>query len=194
MAILLAAGGSHRFGRRDKLLATLRGRTLLDHALDNALDATEGRVLAVVASRDGRIARAVRRRADRRLTLVVARAHARGMGASLAAGLAAIRPIERELLVFLGDMPGARAPRGLRLPPGHDAARPVADGGPGHPMLVRAAAAKAAGIGADDRGLAGRLDPARILSVRGSVAAGCDIDTPAALRRARLQGTMRCWK
>ena len=184
-AVLLAAGRSRRFGRGDKLLATLRGRTVLDHALDQALGALVGRVLVVAPSFGGRIARHVRRRPDRRLKLVVARAHAEGMGASLAAALAAIRPIERELMIFLGDMPHARAPRGLRLSSGYDAIRPVVDGHPGHPMLVRTASAKAAGTRADDRGLARHLDPARIRLVQGTAGATMDIDTPATLRRAR---------
>lgn len=193
--ILLAAGGSRRFGRGDKLLACLHGRTLLDHALDSALGNGVGRVLAVVPSAGGRVARHVRRRADPRLSVVVARDHSKGMGASLAAGFARMRPFEREMLVHLADMPAARAFPHMRLIAGRDAVRPVVDGVPGHPMLVRAAAVRTLGIGTGDRGLAGRLDPARVHFVRGRSGAVLDVDTRAALRRARLQqGFRRCWR
>jgi len=114
------------------------------------------------------------------VTLVRARRHAEGLAASLAAGLAALRPIEREIILFLGDMPMARPPR-MRLSPGFDAVRPAVAGKPGHPMLARTEIARRIG-GKGDRGLAAMLDPARIATVRGRRANLLDIDTRRALR------------
>ena len=181
-AILLAAGSSRRFGRGDKLLARLHGRPLILHALDRALEAGAGRVIVVVPSLGGRIGRTIV--PGGRVSRIAARAHRDGLAASLAAGLAALRPIEREVLIFLADMPFAMAPRALRLAPGSDAARPVHKGRPGHPLLVRTAAARAIRL-SGDQGLAGKLQ--RIRAVQGARANLIDIDTPAALRPRALR-------
>lgn len=157
MAIVLAGGASRRFGRRDKLRAMLGGRPLLAHAIGRARASGSGRVI------------------------VVARRTA-GLGESLRAALGRVRPIERELLLFLGDMPLAAAPRGLRLRPGRDAARPAVGGRPGHPVLVRTTVARGA-LRPGDRGLA--LDPARLGLVRGTAGNALDVDTVAALARLR---------
>jgi len=175
-AIVLAAGASRRFGRSDKLRARLGGVPLLDHAIRHALASGAKRVI-VVTSHGG-----AGRGMGRTIHRVRAARHREGLSASLAAGLAALRPIEREVLIFLGDMPFAAMPRGMRLRPGFDAVRPVVVGKPGHPMLVRVSAARAA-AGGGDSGLAGRLG--QIGRVRGTVGNGFDIDTPGALSRAR---------
>jgi len=94
-----------------------------------------------------------------------------------------LRPIEREVLIFLADMPFARAPR-LRLGPGAEAARPAFSGQPGHPLLVRARVAKDR-LGKGDTGLGRAL---RTTFVRGSRAHVFDVDTVAALRIARRRG------
>jgi molybdenum cofactor cytidylyltransferase len=179
-AILLAAGGSRRFGRSDKLLARLGGKPLVLHALDRAVEAGTARVIVVVPSLGGRIGRVIGQ--GGRIVRVVARRHRLGLGESLKAGLAALRPIERDVLVFLGDMPLAVAPHGLRLRAGQDAVRPVHRGKPGHPMLVRARAARPISL-SGDHGLAGKLGV--IGGVRGGAGNLIDIDIPAALRTAR---------
>lgn len=171
-ALVLAAGASHRFGRADKLAQRVGGVRLLDRVLANALAAVPGRVLLV----------APRARQVSRVTLVRS-SRGQPMATSLAAGLAALRPIEREILIFLGDMPFAHPPR-MRL--GRDqAVRPIFAGVPGHPLLVRTAAARAA-LGAGDAGLASRLRPATVRGRPGNI---FDIDTRLALRRARLHGS-----
>ena len=172
---MLAAGSSKRFGGA-KLLARLHGRPLLLHAIDRARETGAARILVVAGARWARIARLT----DRDVILVRARRHAEGLSASLAAGLAALRPIDRELILFLADMPFARMPR-MRLRPGIDAIRPEVAGKPGHPMLVRATVARRLG-GKGDRGLAAMLDHRRIGAVRGCLGNIVDIDTRAALR------------
>lgn len=173
-AILLAAGASRRFGRRDKLRELLARRRLLDHAIAHALASGAARVL-LVTSRPERM---------RGVTHVRVRNARSGLSASLAAGLAALRPIEREVLIFLADMPFAYAPR-LRLSPGAEAVRPHFGAVPGHPMLVSTRAAKA-GAGRGDKGLGNAL---RTALVRGAAGHVFDVDTLHALRRARRHGS-----
>jgi len=173
-AIILAAGASRRFGRRDKLRERLAGLRLLDHAIANARASGAQRVLLVSSvpiSAQG-------------VTPVRARAARSGLSASLAAGLAALRPVEREALIFLADMPFARAPR-LRLRPGEEAVRPAWRGQPGHPMLVRVGVAKTR-LGKGDKGLGGTL---RTAFVRGSSGHVLDIDTPFTLRLIPRHGS-----
>jgi len=172
-AIILAAGASRRFGPRDKLNARLNGRTLLDHAIANARASGACRILLVTRSA-ARLPGVASIRLPRSAAL----------SASLAAGLAALRPIEREAVIFLADMPFASAPR-LRLPPGIDAVRPRFRGQPGHPVLVRVKAAKTS-MGQGDQGLGRAL---RTTFIPGSHAHLLDIDTQAALRRARRHGS-----
>jgi len=173
-AILLAAGASSRFGRRDKLREMLAGRSLLDHAVDRARASGAHRIL-LVTSRPARIPGVTHVRAHNATS---------GLSASLAAGLSALRPIEREVLIFLADMPFAHAPR-LRLRPGVEAIRPLFRNQPGHPMLVRTRAAKAQ-LGRGDRGLRGVL---RTTFVRGAAGHVFDVDTTEALRVARRHGS-----
>jgi len=173
-AILLAAGASRRFGQRDKLQEMLAGRSLLDHAVARARASGAHRIL-LVTSRPRRIPG---------VTSVRSRNARLGLSSSLAAGLAALRPIEREVLIFLADMPFAHAPR-LRLRPGIDAVRPHFQGRPGHPMLVRTRAGKM-GLRKGDKGLGGALPTAL---VRGEAGHVFDVDTAEALRRARRHGS-----
>lgn len=176
-AIILAAGQARRFGGA-KLAARMNGRPLLLHAIDRARGAGAGRIIVVTGARAALIARLPRGCGVR---IVHARDHRAGMGESLRAGLAALRPIEREVAIFLGDMPFATMPRAMRIPAGYDAARPIVAGRPGHPLLARTAAARAARR-RGDRGLAGL---ARVFEVAGRAGNLIDIDTIAALRRAR---------
>ena len=173
-AILLAAGASRRFGRRDKLREMLAGRRLLDHAVARARASGAHRIL-LVTSRPAPMPG---------VTPVRARNANAGLAASLAAGLGALRPIEREVLIFLADMPFAHAPR-LRLRPGVEAVRPHFEGWPGHPMLVRTRAARAR-LGTGDKGLRSAL---RTAFVRGVAAHVFDVDTVDALRSARRHGS-----
>ena len=176
-ALVLAAGGSRRFGRADKLLAPLHGRPLLLHAVEQARQSGARRIYVVVSA--PRVRRLIGHR--RGVIVVQARDPTQGLSASLATGLRALRPIEREVLVFLGDMPFARAPRRMRVPAGSIAARPVYRGMPGHPLLIRTLAAKHATL-RGDTGLGGLSEVERVRGTPGNL---IDIDSRAALRRAR---------
>lgn len=188
-AIVLAAGGSRRYGRANKLLQPLGGRPLLAWSLDAAAAMSPRRIIVVTGDDRVRIARAVRRWGTPAATIVHAPDWRCGLGASLTRGIAALRPVERAALIFLGDMPAADAGvarRMLRaLAPGRMVVRPFWRGQAGHPVLVRAAFARSAAIDGD-RGLAPAIRElpaaarARVVGTRGSI---IDIDRPADLRR-----------
>lgn len=175
-AILLAAGRSRRFGSANKLLASRDGRPLVLHALAAARAAPVGRVIVVTGAQADRITRTVRR-ACPRARIVRARDYREGLAASLRAGLATLRPIEREIFVFLGDMPAI--PHGLALRLAFrltrdraSAIRPVWKGVSGHPVLMRRPSPAIVATLRGDKGL--RSDDS-FLRVR-SRNVVCDID------------------
>ena len=145
-ALVLAAGAGTRFGG-GKLLAPYGTGLLLDGALAAAFAAPAEQVVLVTGFDAEKVAAAARACAERtgaggRLRLVHAAAHARGLSASLRAGLAALPPETEGAFVFLADMP--RVPPALagrlagaigeRL-----AAAPAFEGRRGHPVLLRRA-------------------------------------------------------
>lgn len=98
--ILLAAGASQRFGG-DKLVHRLADGTPIALASALALRAAVPRMLAVVRSRDGELAQLF---AAHGIETVTAEHAASGMGASLAAGIAATANASG-WLIALADMP-----------------------------------------------------------------------------------------
>jgi len=145
-AIVLAAGAGQRFGGA-KLTTPWRGGKLLDGALAAAFAAPVWRV-TVVTGADPAVEGAVRVWADPRgvadrLSLVHARDHEEGMGASLRAGIAALAEDCAGVFVFLGDMPliPASVPPRLvaALNSGPLAAAPIFNGRRGHPVLFASA-------------------------------------------------------
>ncbi|WP_174274819.1 nucleotidyltransferase family protein [Sphingomonas bacterium] len=183
VSLLLAGGEGRRFGRQDKLLATIGGAPVLLHALRAARLAGRRTLLVLPPGFAPRRAVIARARWPG-LTVLVARDARRGIGASLARGIAALRPIDREVAIFLADMPFARAPLRWAIGADRDAVRPVYRGRPGHPVLVRAAILRGLAI-APDAGLAALLDRRRAAGIAGSPGHALDIDTPRALRRLR---------
>lgn len=186
-AIVLAAGRSTRFGRADKLFAALRGVPLLLHAIRVACAAPAARVL-VVTARPARVRALVRHHGLRRVQTVSGAGAGSPLSASLRCGIGALRPIERDAFIFLGDMPdvdprdAARLTRRLR--PGIVAVRPRRGGAPGHPVLVRKIRTRPLGEGDAgfriDRALWGWI-PAGPGSVR-------DVDRRRDLARIRRRG------
>lgn len=197
--LLLAAGGSTRMRGGDKLLETLGGEPLLRRGARRAL-ASRARETVVVTGAH----RAAREAALAGLPVrIVHNAHWReGMGTSIAAGVAALAPNPRAVLVMPADMPGIDTPLLDRLidalPPGSPRCilRPrTATGAPGHPVLFGAAHLPALAASGGDEGaravLAANRDGLRYLDVAGEEAA-TDLDTPeawAAYRAARRDDT-----
>jgi len=141
-ALVLAAGAGTRFGGA-KLTAPWRGGVLVDGALAAAFEAPV-RTVTVVTGADPEVGPAARAFAaakgqSARLRLVHARHHARGMAASLRAGITSLPPDAGGAFVFLGDMP--RIPSAIlpgladALAGGAQAAAPVFEGRRGHPVL-----------------------------------------------------------
>ena len=178
VALLLAAGEGRRFGRRDKLLETLGGRPLLMWSLRAA---REGGLRTILVLPPGFARRRALVARVRWPGLIVRTAFdaRRGIGASIAAGVRVMRPIDREAMIFLADMPFARAHSG-RLKAGCDAVRPMDKGRPGHPVLARVSAMR--GLeGHPETGLNGFIRRDRLTMLRGGKRNVLDIDTPAAL-------------
>jgi molybdenum cofactor cytidylyltransferase len=102
VAILLAAGASRRFGAADKLLADYHGRPLVAWAADAAM-ALPFRAVLGVCRQAGPAAGLLH---DAGLTVHINPAPERGMGSSIAVGVAAARAFDPDaVLVLLGDMP-----------------------------------------------------------------------------------------
>ncbi|MEH3106581.1 MAG: NTP transferase domain-containing protein [Sphingomonas fennica] len=181
-AIVLAAGASRRFGRANKLLMPIAGRPVLAHAVARA---AARRVIVVTGADAGRTARIARAGGAE---VVRARDHAAGLSASLGRGLARLRPIDRELLVYLGDMPFVPDARRWRLA-GADAVRPDR----GHPVLLRTAAVRALPL-SGDAGLAPLLKRLRVRTIAAGPGARLDLDTRVAwMRMRRIAGRYRAF-
>jgi len=139
--VLLAAGAARRMGGADKLLQDVAGEPLLCRAARAALGASVRRVLVVLPPGGAGAARAdALEGLD--VTRVIADAAAEGMGASLAAGVAALPEDSAAVIVALADMPEVDAAAHDALVAAFDPAkareicRAVApDGTPGHPVL-----------------------------------------------------------
>src|SRR4051812_44107962 len=102
-AVVLAAGLGSRFGGQ-KLTSQWRDGVLIDGALAAAPAAPVEEVV-VVTGADPKVIKAVEACADPRLRITYAEDHAKGLSASLKAGIAALSPGIHGVYIFLGDMP-----------------------------------------------------------------------------------------
>lgn len=101
-AVILAAGGSARFGS-PKQLARWRGKTFIEQAVDTAL-ASSARPVVVVLGAEVERCRAVL--ADRPIEVVVNETWMQGQSTSMQAGLAALPANIGGAVFFLVDLPG----------------------------------------------------------------------------------------
>ena len=143
--VILAAGGSVRMGRPKQLLP-LRGRALLQHALDSAAAAELDEIVLVLGHAADTIRSAVRLPRRIPVQVIVNQAWRAGQSTSLRAGLHSTDARSVAAVVLLADQPGV--PSLLIghvietfLASGRLAARPVwhpARGGrvPGHPVVL----------------------------------------------------------
>ena len=167
--MILAAGAGTRFGPGgQKLLTEWRGRPLLAHVLARVTEARSagliGECLVTHAPGAGGIRELARSAGCRPVAVAAA---ASGLGASLAAGVAALPPGDA-VLIFLGDQPLVGIDTVRRLAsasdPSHALVRPryrSAPDAPGHPVLLGREHWPLAREAAGDRG----LDP--VLAARG---------------------------
>jgi molybdenum cofactor cytidylyltransferase len=194
-AIVLAAGFGSRFGG-GKLLAGWRGGVLLDGALATAF-AAPVRSVALVSGADRRVETAAREHATRsgqgeRLRIVHAVDHARGMSASLRAGLTSLPDDAAGVFVFLGDMPAVPsnvlASLADGLARGAPAAAPAFEGRRGHPVLFsRALFDRLLALDGDEgaRRVLANLGEALILVPTSDPGVLLDIDRPEDLEEGR---------
>jgi CTP:molybdopterin cytidylyltransferase MocA len=172
--LVLAAGEGRRFGGT-KQLAILRGRPLLEHALE-AMAVVTPRVVVLGHEAD-KIRRGVNMHGA---SVVVCEDWEEGQAASLRTGLAALAQCEA-VVVVLGDQPGITAEAIEAVASaagGEDAVRAVYDGRPGHPVLLRRALLERAAELHGDVGFRDLLEGATVRELElGGLADPADIDT-----------------
>jgi len=194
-AVVLAAGAARRYGA-PKLLEPFKGGRVIDGALDAAFAAPAATVTLVTGANCEDVAAAARAFATRqpdgdRLRIVHAADHARGLSASLKAGIAALPADAEAAFLFLGDMPrvckAVLAPLAEAVGQGAPGAAPTFEGRRGHPVLIARA------LFADLMALEGDAGAAPLLKTLGAALALIpapddgvlyDIDAPADLQRA----------
>lgn len=193
-AVVLAAGTSSRFGRQ-KMLARLGGRPVLQHVLDVAGSCGFAAVAVVL----GHEADTVRAAVEWRDEVVVWNPRPEdGLSSSLRVGVGALDGVEPPVsaaFIFLGDQPLTRSDVVAALvarlrPDGAPLVVPrYAEGGGGNPVLVRRDAWPLVAEASGDRGLGPliRQHPELVaeVPVPGS---NPDVDTPEEL--AALEATL----
>lgn len=196
-AVVLAAGGSTRFGG-PKLLAPLDGRPVLQHVLDTVAQLRPAVTVVVLGDAADALEGAISWRGERRVRNPDP---GRGLSSSLRLGVGAVAsvaageegPVVDAALILLGDQPRVR-PEVIAalLAAAQDTDRPIvapryaSDSAP-NPVLLRRAAWAIAEEARGDRGLrpllAARPDLVWWVPVEG---ANPDVDTPEDL--AALMG------
>jgi molybdenum cofactor cytidylyltransferase len=103
VGVLLAAGGSSRFGERNKLLAEIDGEPLARHAARTLLDSRVSPVVAVLGHQSNAVRDAL---ADFDVAFVANDAYEHGLSTSVERGARAAADGDAAAAVFLpGDMP-----------------------------------------------------------------------------------------
>ena len=182
-AIVLAAGFSRRMGGVNKLLKLLGGQPLISHALANAAGLGLGQLIVVLGAAADDIAPLLPSFA----TIVRSSHAAEGMGASLAAGAAALDPGLAGAFVALGDMPFVERGDYEKLVAAFHEERaeaicvPLHQGRRGHPVLFPARCFPALAALCGDEGARHLLTASgeRIRAVEGcSIGILTDFDNP----------------
>jgi molybdenum cofactor cytidylyltransferase len=188
-AIVLAAGEGRRFGGT-KQVERLRGKPLVQHAVDAAAEAGLDEIVVVVGHDADRVALALD--LPRGARIVVNDRYAEGQATSLAAGLRALAASSDAAIVLLADQPGIEARHVRSLVDALDAAadseilRTRFRDGPGPALLARSVWDEAAQL-TGDTGARALIDagPDRVRWVAIDEDAPGDVDRPADLERER---------
>lgn len=182
--LILAAGGGIRFDGGPKLLAELRGRPLLEHAVAAQCAVAELERIAVVL---GANADEILERVDlMRASPVIAEEWRAGQSASLRAGLRCVFEGwgAEKTIVTLGDQPlltPALVARFVLEPPGTRAAY---GGRPGHPVVLGREQYRGLGGMRGDRGARDLLRGGRVIEC-GELGSVVDVDTIEDLEAVR---------
>jgi len=181
-ALILAAGASSRMGEAKQLLE-VGGRSLVERAVDAALESGARPVVVVVGANSGRV---LARIADRRVVAAHNKDWATGLSSSIRAGLAALLAAEPSLdavLVAPCDQPALSAEVILRLAADHRSSGRISaaryGGRNGAPAVFGREHFAALLALAGDEGARRLLnsDPGRVSAVE-LPELGADIDTP----------------
>ena len=189
-AVVLAAGEGRRFGAT-KQIEPLRGKPLVQYAVDAAADAGIEDVVVVVGHDAERVRAVVELPPGARV--VVNDRYAEGQSTSLAAGLGALGASSEAAVVLLADQPGIEARHVRSLIDAFDAApdteimRVRFRKEPGPALLARSVWEEAATIKGDTgaRALI-EEDPDRVRWVTLDEDTPRDVDRPADLERERM--------
>lgn len=182
-AVILAAGGSTRFGNQPKLLADLDGRPVLDWAIGAASAVPELERIVVVLGGDADLLLAGVDFA--RTEPIVCPEWQAGLARSLRCGVAALEPVQR-VMVLLGDHPMVTPELLLRFVRAPAGSRAGYGGVPGHPVVLGPAELNRLEELQGDRGARELLTGGRLIEC-GDIASGADIDTVADLDRLRTR-------
>jgi molybdenum cofactor cytidylyltransferase len=174
---------------RPKTELVLEGRTLLQHALDNALASGLGEIVVVLRADDGPGRAFVASRCDERLRAVTVAGPVARQSDSLRAGIAALSDRIEIAAVLLADQPDVDATLIDRMIDAAErssraAIRPVhvfaGVRTPGHPvMLTRRLFARLGELAGDEGARAlFRDDAAQLDEIELHSAPPCDVDTP----------------
>jgi molybdenum cofactor cytidylyltransferase len=138
-AIVLAAGESKRMGQTKQLLE-FRGKTILEHVLDNLLNSQVGEVILVLGHEAERIRQKV---PAQKIMVVINRHYKEGMSTSIRTGLMAMDKKAEAFMVVLADQPAISKGIFNRLIQSFEGARPEKSivlptyrGTRGHPVLL----------------------------------------------------------
>jgi molybdenum cofactor cytidylyltransferase len=186
-AIVLAAGEGTRFGGT-KQVAVVRGKPLVQHAVDAAARAAVDEIVVVVGHDADRVRDALDLPPNARV--VVNERFAEGQATSLAGGLRALDPSSEGAVVLLADQPGVRTRHVRSLVSAFEDERPEIlrirfRDGPGPAILARSVWEEAAALTGDAGARAlFDADPARVRTLAMDEDAPPDVDTPGDLERA----------
>lgn len=103
--LILAAGRGRRFGKGQKLAASVDGRPVLRHAVENALASRLDPVIVVLGCEAGRALEALRGLEDPKLRVVFNPLWEGGKGSSIECGLREVPSSSAGVVSLLGDMP-----------------------------------------------------------------------------------------
>ena len=186
-AVLLAAGSARRFGGA-KLLADLHGRAVIRWSADALVAAGIAEPIVVVPPGHDDLRGALR---GLRCRFVVNPEPERGMGRSLALGVAAVAGGRDWIVIALGDEPGLDPAWIGRLAahqaPGIAIIAATFSGERGHPVLFHRSVFPELAALDGDRGARAVVDrdPARTVLVELGAPRSGDVDTPEDLARLR---------
>ena len=176
-AVVLAAGASQRFGVDDKLHADFDGKPILHHVLDGLAALGLDEILVVARAPLEGVNHIVNPQPDK------------GMGHSLAMGIAALKPCDATFVV-LADMPlvvPALYREMATALPGHDIVVPIHNGQNGHPVLFASTCFDDLRRLSGDHGARDLLRSAhyRVHRIEAGAFILTDIDTPDDLARLK---------